>query len=475
MWTLTHVAEWVLIPYVVAYYVLNLVMIVVGALEIRRQRAIPARLICESAIGSGRLDPVSILVPAYNEELSIRRTLASLLMLRYPDYEVIVVSDGSDDRTLEVLTDEYDLRPIGDRSSKELATQRIRNIYQSVRDPRLRVVDKRNGGKADALNAGINQAQYPLVMVVDADVVVDRDALVHLAVPFALNRATVASSGMIRPQNGCTIEGGVVVNTGFPRTFVEGFQVLEYLRAYGIGRLFFNRLNAHLIISGAFGLFSRRLLVDLGGYQPHAIGEDIELVVRIHRHLRHQNTPYEIAFSSSALCLTEAPHSLRDLGKQRTRWHQGLLSTLRLHKSMAFRSKYGTVGMVAFPYFVFELLFPVIEALVWVAVPALLIVGRLTLADGARFMLITILAGTAFSLAAIVVEIAAFSFFRRQREHYRLVLLALLEPLGYRQCTVFFRLRTFVRYYRGINLRTMWRSPTRLAEPSAAPVPDGHM
>ena len=472
MSTFAHIVSIVLVPYVVIYYAVNLLMIAIGARELRRQRSVPPDLVRDGAIGSGTLDAVSILVPAFNEELSIRRTLASLLMLRYPEYEVVVVSDGSDDRTLEVLTDEYDLRAIGDRSSRDLATQRVRNVYQSVREPRLRVVDKRNGGKADALNAGINQAQYPLIMVVDADVVVERDALVHLAVPFALNHATVASSGMIRPQNGCTITGGAIA-TGLPRTWLEGFQVLEYLRAYGIGRLFFNSVNAHLIISGAFGLFSRRLLIELGGYQPHAIGEDIELVVRIHRHLRQLNVPYEIAYSCDAVCLTEAPHSLRDLGKQRTRWHQGLLSTLRLHKSMACRWKYGAVGMIAFPYFFFELLFPIAEALAWMAIPLLLIVGAFTPIETARLLLVTVLAGTAASLAALVVETTAFSFFTRPMDHYRLILLALLEPFGYRQCTVYFRLRTFVRYYRGINLRSMWRSPARQAAATEASAPDG--
>src|SRR6185503_13562879 len=165
--------------------------------------------------------------------------------------------------------------------------------------------------------------------------------------------------------------------------------------------------------------------------------------------------------------------TLRDLGRQRTRWHQGLLSTLRLHKAMALRPRYGAAGMMAFPYFIFELLFPLVEALVWVAIPVLLVVGVLSLMDTARLLVTTVLAGTALSLAAIAVEAAAFSFFTGPREHYRLVMLALLEPMGYRQCTLFFRLRTFVRYYRGIQLHTMWRSPTRQAAPPQAPSAQG--
>jgi cellulose synthase/poly-beta-1,6-N-acetylglucosamine synthase-like glycosyltransferase len=468
MWGAAEFVDLVLLPYVVGYYLVNLLMILVGVQEIRRQRKVAPSLLCESAAGSGALQPVTIVVPAFNEERSIHGTVASLLRLRYPVFEVVVVSDGSDDRTLAVLTEEYDLRPVSDYARQDLATQRIRGIRRSVRDPRLRVVDKRNGGKADALNAGINHANYPLVLIVDADVYVEPDALLHLALPFALEPATVATSGMIRPRNGCTVEDGVLVGTGLPPTLLEGFQVVEYLRAYGVGRLFFNRLNAQLLISGAFGLFSRRLLVDVGGYQPHAIGEDVELVVRIHRHLRHKNAPYRIAFSADALCLTEAPHSLRDLGRQRTRWHQGLLSTLRLHKGMAFRRRYGPVGTIAFPYFFFELIFPIVEALVWLVVPALLVVGAMGPAGVGRFIAIAVLAGMAVSLAAIAIDAASFAFFRRAVDRWRLVLLALLEPLGYRQCTMFYRLRTFVRYYRDIQLRSGWRSPARLAPSGSA-------
>ena len=228
-------------------------------------------------------------------------------------------------------------------------------------------MDKRNGGKADALNAGINMAASQLVLAIDADVVLDRFALVDLALPFITDPTTVACSGMIRPYNGCAVRRGRLGRVGMPSTLLESCQVIEYLRAYGIGRLFFNRLNAHLIISGAFGLFDRDLLLQLGGYQRHAIGEDMELVVRIHRYFAEHHRAYRVWFSADALCLTEAPHSLTDFGKQRTRWHQGLLSTLRIHRGMTAKRRYGMVGLVAFPYFFLELYAPVFEALGWLA------------------------------------------------------------------------------------------------------------
>jgi cellulose synthase/poly-beta-1,6-N-acetylglucosamine synthase-like glycosyltransferase len=465
--------EYVLLPYVAGYYLFNLLMIAVGAWEIHRRRRVPPRLLAESARASGTFQPVSIVVPAFNEEVTICRTVESLLGVNYPEFEVIVINDGSEDRTLEQLSRAFRLERDHQVSTRALATQRVRGAFASACDPRLRVIDKVNGGKADALNAGLNQASFPLVLAVDADVVLDRDALAHLSVPFALHPETVAASGMIRLQNGCAIQEGTVVRSGMPRTLVEQIQVLEYIRSYGIGRMFFDRFNAHLIISGAFGLFSRRLLLNLGGYQPHAVGEDMELVVRAHRYLRRQGASYRIAFAPDAVCYTEAPHGLRELGRQRTRWHQGLLSTLRLHRSMCGRRRYGAAGLLAFPYFVAELFLPVVEALSWLVLPVVALVGAMDAMDVARYLLMIVLLGAALSLAAVAVDANAYGFFDRPVDRIRLAVAALVEPLGYRQCTVFFRLRAFARYYRTLQLRIAWRPPTRRQEAADGSPPIG--
>jgi cellulose synthase/poly-beta-1,6-N-acetylglucosamine synthase-like glycosyltransferase len=463
----SSVLSLVIIAGLVVYHGSNLVMIVLAVSEVYRQRRVSPAERVDIALKSGVLPGVSVIIPAYNEDVTIIRTVSSVLALDYSEFEVIVVNDGSTDRTLGALWDEYALRPSSDRPTREIPTQRVRGVFISDKDPRLKVVDKRNGGKADALNAGICLADYPLVLAIDADVVLDTHALVHLAIPFVEEPRTIATSGMIRPQNGCTVQAGRLVSTGLPTTWLEGFQVLEYLRAHTIGRLFFNRVNAHLIISGAFGLFARQRLMEIGGYQTHAIGEDMEVVVRLHRHLRDGGVPYRITFAVDALCLTEAPHNLTEFGKQRTRWHQGLLTTLRAHGNMACRSRYGAIGWIAFPYFLLELYAPVLEGLGWILVPVLWGCGVLSGGRVALVVATSVVMSGFVSIAAIAVETAAFSFLTRLRHRLRMVWLALLEHVGYRQATVYYRVRALVRYYWAIQLRSGWTPPTRQTGASA--------
>ena len=361
----------VIIAGLVVYHGFNLLMIALAWVELRRQRLTGTRRLRIMAKKGGRLPGIAVVVPAYNESVAIVRTVRSILRTSYPDLQVIVVSDGSTDQTLGVLTNAFALRPSNERPAGSLPTQNVRAVFVSETDPRLLVVDKRNGGKADALNVGINMAARPLVLATDADVMFATHALFHLVLPFVLHKETVATSGMIRLSNGCTLVRNRVTSPRVPRTMLESCQLVEYLRAYGIGRLFFNRLGGHLIISGAFGLFDRQLLLELGGYQAHAVGEDMELVARIHRHCIEQHRPYRIEFSAHARCYTEAPHALVDFGKQRTRWHHGLLTTLRIHRHVGFNPRYGSVGLLTYPYFVLELYAPALEAIGWLALPVL--------------------------------------------------------------------------------------------------------
>ncbi len=451
------------IAYLALYHAYMLGTVILGAREIRRQRRYSAfpwdRLPADSTLFPG----VSVIVPAYNEDLTISRTLRSLLALRYPSLEVIVVNDGSTDGTLSRLWREFALWPSKERPAAAIPTQNVRAVLESRVDARLKVVDKRNGGKADALNAGINMATNPLVCAVDADVILDRRALELLVLAFLEDDATIAAGGTVQLYNGCTLEDGEVVEKGLPKTFLERCQLLEFTRSMVLGRLFFNTLGAHLIISGAFGLFSREVLLEVGGYQPYAIGEDMELVVRMHRHMRERKRRYRIHFVAEALCYTEAPYDLRDLGKQRTRWHQGLLTTLRLHRSMLLRRRYGSVGMVAFPlYSLFELLSPVVEAIGWLTLPLAFACGWLSSGAFLLFLAASILFGVLVSQAAVLLDSLSLQSLPTLRDRLRLGTCALLENLGYHQILLYFRLRAFPRYYRSVHLKGGWTSPSRL-------------
>jgi cellulose synthase/poly-beta-1,6-N-acetylglucosamine synthase-like glycosyltransferase len=395
--------------------------------------------------------PISIIAPAYNEEQSIVESVHSLMALQYPHHEVVVINDGSKDRTLAALVEHFGLTRIPAQIEDAITCRPIRAIYRSADYPALVVVDKENGGKADALNAGINVANFPLVCAIDADSVLEGNALLRVVRPFLERPAeTVAVGGVIRIANGCRVAHGQVLEVGLPRNMLAMFQCNEYLRAFLFGRTGWSALGALLLISGAFGIFKRQTVIDVGGYRHDTVGEDIELVVRIHRHLRERNIPYHVEFLPDPVCWTEAPESLRVLGRQRNRWHRGLIDTLRLHRVMILNPRYGAIGLVAMPYAaLFELCGPVIELFGYLFVPICFFLGFLNVPFMLLFIMVAILLGTALSVAAVLLDELSFHRFPKATQLFRLALYGLIENFGYRQLTTWWRTTAFVDYWRG--------------------------
>ncbi len=459
----------VLAIYVAAYNVIALVMVAVAGWQLWRRRTGDPQAVLEIIEGSVLLPGITIVVPAYNEEAGILRTVRSLVSARYPDLEIIVVNDGSRDSTLASLRASMGLQPSARFQRASLPTAPVRAVYRSPQEPGLLVIDKRNGGKADALNCGINFASRELVCIIDADIVISPDALLHLVRPFLEDTTTVATSGTIRPLNGCQVDAKGRVTPGVSGKPLAVFQTLEYCRAFTLGRLFFNLGDAHLIISGAFGLFRRDLLVAVGGYQAYAIGEDMEIVVRTHSYLRNLGQPYRIVSVPEAVLYTEVPGSVQELGRQRTRWHQGLLTTIRLHRTLLFNPRYGYVGMFAFPYYLlFELLSPFSETLGWLLLPVLWALHLLTANAVLPFFVAATLLSTLVSIFALLIDSLAFDHLSRFRHRLLLLAAAVVEPFGYHQLCLFFRLRAFPRFYGSVHFRSGWVPPTR-AGATAAP------
>lgn len=413
-----------------------------------RTRAVDYHAILRSEFST----PISILAPAYNESATIVQSVHSLLSLDYPSTEVIVINDGSTDDTLRVLTEEFSLRRSSLACFPLLATKDVRGIYVSRRRQwdNLIVVDKENGGKADALNAGINMARHPLFCAIDADSILESDALLKVARPFMDDPDVVAVGGIIRIANDCLVERGRVVKVRLPRKRLPLFQIIEYLRSFLAARMGWSQLDALLIISGAFGMFRRDVALACGGYNTDTVGEDMELVTRIHRMLLERGTPYRVVFVPDPVCWTEAPETLRTLGRQRNRWHRGLLDTMLLHRTMFFRRRYKTVGMLAFPFYVvFELLGPLIEMAGYVVIPIATALGILQLPTFVLFMIMAIVYGIFVSIAAVLLEEISFQRYPRPADLLRLLLHAFFENLGYRQVTVWWRVKAFWDYYRG--------------------------
>ena len=333
---LVEFLTWFILCYFVAlnggYLLLNLVSIV------SLHRNTQERLLNDlPQVFSGLEPAISILVPAYNEETTIAPAIRSMLQLSYSEFEIIVINDGSKDGTLEVLKQEFGLLPFPEAYRVRLATQPVRGIYRSTRHPNLRVIDKNNGGKADSLNAGINAARFPLFCGVDADSILQRDSLQRVAKPFLSDPQMVATGGTIRVANGCDISDGFLTHVGLPRNGWALFQVVEYLRAFLFGRLGWSSMQAMLIISGAFGLFKTAVVVQVGGYRTNTIGEDMELVVRMHHHLRDAGISYKVAFVPDPVCWTEVPEDRKTLKNQRVRWQRGLSESLTAHWGLMFK------------------------------------------------------------------------------------------------------------------------------------------
>ncbi|MDZ7778500.1 MAG: glycosyltransferase [Gemmatimonadota bacterium] len=393
--------------------------------------------------------PITLIAPAYNEEATVVESVRSLLSLNYPEYEVIVVNDGSGDATVERMIEAFDLRPSPKMSTFDVDTAEVRRTYRSRRHPHLWLVDKENGGKADALNAGLCYCRTPLFCAMDADTLLERDALIRVVRPFLEDARTVAAGGIIRIANGCTIEGGAVTDIRLPDSLVARLQVLEYLRAFLVGRMGWDTVKGNLIISGAFGIFRRSTVIAAGGFSTKTVGEDMELVVRLHRYCLDHEIPYRVSFVPDPVAWTEAPESLRILGRQRDRWQRGLSESLTMHRKMLLRTKYGRIGMAVMPHFYFlEMWGPLVEVMGYVVFLLTVLAGWASPAYVSAFLMVTIVLGIALSVAALALEELAFRRYPRPTDLLRLFVLAVTENVGYRQITAFWRLRGLVRFLR---------------------------
>ncbi len=385
--------------------------------------------------------PISVLVPAYNEETTIAATVRSVLQLTYPEFEIIVINDGSRDGTLEVLQREFSLLPFPEAYRIQLPTETVRGIYRSATHPQLRVIDKHNGGKADSLNAGINASRFPLFCGVDADSILQRNSLQQVVRPFLRDPHMIVTGGTIRAANGCEVKDGYLTRVDLPRNPLALFQVIEYLRAFLFGRLGWSSVNGVLIISGAFGLFRKEAVIEAGGYRRNTIGEDMELIVRLHRHMRERRRPYRIEFVPDPVCWTEVPEDLRTLRNQRVRWQRGLSESLSSHWPLMLSRNGGWPGWVAFPYMVlFEWLGPVFEFGGYLWFIYAFLAGLISWQAFAVFLFLAIGMGILLSASGLMLEEISFHLYPRKRHLALLALFVLLENLGYRQLNAWWRL-----------------------------------
>ncbi|WP_400161881.1 glycosyltransferase family 2 protein [Brevibacillus sp. TJ4] len=421
----------------------------------------------QSLSGSEQVPPISILVPAYNEELTIMESVRSLLSLNYPIYEVIVVNDGSTDRTLQVLIEEFGLQRSEGKVTKPLLhTSELRGIYHNPDYPNLYLIDKANGGKADSLNAGINLSNYPLIASIDADSLLEKDALIRIANVYMENPdETVAIGGNVRIANGCTIEDGVVKEIRLPNKFWPMMQCVEYMKAFLGGRIGWSAINGLIIVSGAFGVFRKDYVTKVGGYREGYPGEDMNIIIKLHKYMLENKLPYRVAFCPDAVCWTQAPDSFRILGSQRRRWGRGnLKNMIEYGKDMVFRPKYKIFGLVTLPYnILFETLNP------YFRISGLLALIGYALMDMTNahvlwlYGLLNLAFGVMLGIGALLLEEIAFRRYPRFQDIVKMLFYTILMFFGYRQLGVIWRFLGHIEYFRNNNswgtmTRTSWQT-----------------
>jgi cellulose synthase/poly-beta-1,6-N-acetylglucosamine synthase-like glycosyltransferase len=460
---------WFIFGFFVAFLAVHSMLLILAGFELKRYAARESSSALRRMLRSPLAPPISVLVPAFNEEAGIEDSVRSLLAMDYPKLEVVVVNDGSCDATLKRLIEGFGLRKVVRPTPPYLAHKPVRGVYAPRSQLRLLVIDKDNGGKADSLNAGINFSTYPLVCSVDADSLLEQDALAKTALPFVEDPGrTIAVGGMVRIANGCRIERGRVVDAHLPHSAFAMFQVVEYLRALFGTRTGWSAINGLLIVSGAFGVFKREAVIAAGGYRTDTVGEDVELVVRLHRTCRDAGKPYRILYVADPVCWTECPESARYLRRQRRRWHRGCLETLGFHWRMHFNPRYRAAGLIALPsMLVFEIFGPVIELSGYAVMLAAFLTGGIRLRTFLLFLALAVLYGLILTLGAAALEDATANRHPAWADLGRILLFAVAESFGYRQLLHLWRIEGFWQLIRKSEWGTMERKGLSGAQPAS--------
>jgi len=440
------------------YAVINsyyLLVHAVSLVELRRNVKERAVNPTHERFESAHLPGIAIIIPAFNEAQTIADNVRSSLDQSYPNTSVVVVNDGSTDDTLEVLRSTFDLSLVDESPPWDLDCEPVRGIFRSESVPNLLVVDKENGGKSDALNAGIWLTNQELFCSVDADSLIDKDGLWHAVIPFLTDPTRMkASGGSVRVANACSFDGSQVTDVRVSGEWLVGLQEVEYLRAFYSGRLGLSRLGSLLVISGTFGLFRTESIRKIGGYSRSTVTEDLDLVVRLHRHMIDTDTPYRISFVPEPVVWTQVPRTRRDLSKQRRRWYRGVLETASRHRGMIGNPRYGTVGTLAIPlYLLSEGIGPLVETYGYAIVPLAFVLGIVDFTFFATFLLLIVGIGIVLTFFSLVSEVWGYQRYHEPGHIARLMGYAVLEYLGYRQWKALVAFRGLIEFLRD---RSAW-------------------
>lgn len=460
-----EIFQYLFILYGVAAIASYLVLSVVSAIETIEYKRKNSYVNYKEIMSSNNSPTISIIAPAYNESLNIVENVRSLLSNHYVNYDVIIVNDGSKDDSLEKLIEVYHLVEVDYLINEQIPTKPLRKgIYKSTNPAfeKLIIVDKENGGKADALNMGLNISNSEYVACIDVDCLLLEDSLQKMVKPFleVTDRKGIAAGGVIRISNSCIVKEGKLHDVNFPKKLLEQGQILEYIRAFLLGRMAWSRLNGLLVISGAFGLFDKKIAIKVGGYDKDTVGEDMELVVRMRGYMEEQKRPYKVAYIPDPLCWTEAPDSYKIFISQRNRWTRGTIETLKKHRKIGFNPKYNVLGLISYPYwFFFERLAPIVEFVGIIYFAVLIATNKIRWDYAFGFIILAYLFTVIFSLIAIITEELTYHQYKKKGTGIHLITIAFLEPFVNHPFVLYAAIRGNIDYY--FNKKKKWGEMTR--------------
>lgn len=450
--TIIRILLWIILCYYIALHAIYLLLLLLGAFQVRKYRQAITFAEFRTIADSHLTMPVTLIIPCYNESSIICSTIRNVLRLNYPQFEVIVVNDGSSDGTMEVLAESFHLHRIERFGSRQITTHQIKGIYDSPEYPNLIVMDKENGRRADAINAAVSIAQYPLLCVIDADCLVDKDALIHMARPFLRDSHVAAVAGVVRPSNGLGVVDGEIISKGFPRSLLGMNQEIEYARSFQWARIGLSRLRSMLCISGALILIKKQLFEKVGGPWPDAITDDIEFTMRLNRHLhdRRLKGHEKLVYAPDAVCYTEIPEKLSQYASQRNRWQRGTMQAIIRNRGMLFNPRYGMTGLFGMPFFlIFEGVAAIVELSAWILMVVCLILGVATGYEVLLMIYLAYILGVFLSMAAVLITESGRLRSASWREFWRLIVAIFTDNLGFHQFHLLIRVIGTFQYFLG--------------------------
>lgn len=448
------------VAYLVGYSTFLFISVIIGSITLYKQKRLQP---LKEKLTTNYDIPVSIIVPAHNEEVTVIDTVKSLLNIEYENYEIIVVDDGSTDNTAKELIEYFEMHRVYKPIKRQIKCKKEKFVYETNAEKvPITVVRKDNGGKADSLNLGINTARYPYFICMDADSMLQYDSLKNITKPMLEQEDIVACGGLIRISNNVNFENGRVKEYKLPKSLLASMQVLEYDRSFFASRIMLDGFNGNLIISGAFGIFKRDLVIDVGGYDTNTVGEDMELVMKLHVFCKLHNMKYSIKYVPDAICWSQAPERLKDLIKQRKRWHIGLFQSMTKYKELFLNMKFGLISFISYIYFlIYELLSPIIEIIGIVVTISAYFLNLIDIQFMIIFFLLYAAFGTILSLTIFLARVYLQNSKLKVKDIIKAICLCFIEIAGLRQIMSIARMTAFIGYKKK---KLQWSDITRMKQ-----------